>query len=87
MRSRKSLCDKDGIRNLHNVPRKEMHLLTLILECSSSARKKILMHPLIAIFLHLKWRRVRAVFWATIGLHVSKQLTVQIKAWNLILYL
>ncbi|ODM97992.1 Transient receptor potential channel pyrexia [Orchesella cincta] len=50
--------------------RKEMQLLTLILDCSSSARKKILTHPLIAIFLYLKWRCVRTVFWLTILLHV-----------------
>ncbi|CAG7836492.1 unnamed protein product [Allacma fusca] len=47
-------------------PRKEMLLLTLILDASSGSRKKILTHPLIAIFLYLKWRRVRIVFWATI---------------------
>lgn len=56
--------------NANQKARKEMQLLTLILDCSSSARKKILTHPLIAIFLYLKWRCVRTVFWLTILLHV-----------------
>jgi hypothetical protein len=50
--------------------RKEMQLLTLILDCSSSARKKILTHPLIGIYLHLKWTKIKIIFWATILLHV-----------------
>lgn len=53
--------------------RKEMQLLTLILDCSSSARKKILTHPLIGIFLHLKWMRIKTIFWATILLHVRQK--------------
>ena len=52
-------------------PRKEMLLLTLILDASSASRKKILTHPLIAIFLYLKWRQVRIVFWATILCNVN----------------
>ena len=58
-----------------NKPRKEMLLLTLILDASSASRKKILTHPLIAIFLFLKWRQVRIVFWATIICNVMTFLT------------
>lgn len=61
----------NGDGNGNVKARKEMQLLTLILDCSSSARKKILTHPLIAIFLYLKWKCVRTVFWLTILLHVS----------------
>ncbi len=55
------------------IYRKETQLLTLILDANSTSRKKIMTHPLIAIFLYLKWRRVRPIFWAMILFHVRRR--------------
>ncbi|XP_035710209.1 transient receptor potential channel pyrexia isoform X2 [Folsomia candida] len=47
----------------------ESELLAYALKNSASRCKEILVHPLVRLFLHFKWNKVRPFFWASIVIH------------------
>jgi hypothetical protein len=49
----------------------EMKVLMHLLEKCKISGEQILTHPLVQIFLHLKWKRVRPFFWAYLVFYVS----------------
>jgi len=50
---------------------KETRLLQKALTASKSKYDDVLLHPLVQLFLNLKWKRIHYLFWASILIHVS----------------
>ncbi|CAG7709912.1 unnamed protein product [Allacma fusca] len=50
---------------------RETELLSYALDDSKNSSKEILSHPLVKIFLELKWRKIRFLFWFSMLFHVA----------------
>lgn len=48
----------------------ETKLLAYSLQQSEQKRAAILLHPIVQVFLHLKWKKIRILFWISILYHV-----------------
>jgi hypothetical protein len=48
----------------------EPEILKFALRSSPSKYKELLVHPLVQLFLHYKWEKIRVLFWGSILFHV-----------------
>lgn len=54
----------------------ETKLLSYSLQQSEKKRTAILLHPIVQVFLHLKWKKIRILLWISILYHVNAKIYI-----------